>query len=180
MQSWIARIIYAPTVLYQLATRIFTKRRVWDVVDETLVLGAMPLRWDVKKLASMGIKGVINNCAEYSGPQKSYARYNIDQFYLPVIDFTPPKLEEINAALSFIEQHRQRGERVYLHCKAGRGRSATIALCYLITRYQLTPEQAQQRLQAIRPRIVRDLWQREVVQEFFLQQQQESPTLSSI
>lgn len=166
---WLARWLYAPTVAYQLATRLFTQRSVWDRVDETLILGAMPLAWDVKKLASIGIKGVINNCEEYKGPHKTYKRHMIQQLYLPIVDFRPPSLADIQTALAFIEQHRQRGEQVYLHCKAGRGRSATIAICYLIQRYQMPPEQAQTHLQTIRPRIVRDLWKREVIQAFHKQ-----------
>ena len=32
--------------------------------------------------------------------------------------------------------------RVFIHCKAGRGRAATMTLCYLLATTQLTPEQA--------------------------------------
>jgi atypical dual specificity phosphatase len=139
----------------------------------------MPLAWDVRKLASIGIKGVINNCDEYKGPHKTYQRHRIQQLYLPIVDFRPPSLTDIQTALVFIEQHRQRGEQVYLHCKAGRGRSATIALCYLIQRYQIPPEQAQSHLQAIRPRIVHDLWKREVIQAFYQHNQTNPPSTAS-
>jgi len=35
-------------------------------------------------------------------------------------------------AMKFIEEHKKRGERVYVHCKAGHGRAGAIGLCWMM------------------------------------------------
>lgn len=34
--------------------------------------------------------------------------------------------------MDFIKEHKERGEKVYVHCKAGHGRAAAVALCWLM------------------------------------------------
>lgn len=46
-----------------------------------------------------------------------------------------------------------RGESVYVHCKAGRGRSTTIVLCYLCMYHGLTPHEAHLFIKKLRPQI---------------------------
>jgi atypical dual specificity phosphatase len=36
------------------------------------------------------------------------------------------------AAVEFISSFKEKGEKVYIHCKAGHGRAASVALCWLI------------------------------------------------
>ena len=40
-----------------------------------------------------------------------------------------------------------------MHCKAGRGRSTTLVLCYLIRQMQMSPEEAYAFVQAKRPQV---------------------------
>ena len=53
----------------------------------------------------------------------------------------------------FCAEHAQRGELTYVHCKAGRGRSTTLVLCYLIRQMQMSPEEAYAFVQAKRPQV---------------------------
>eukprot|EP00267_Zea_mays_P035433 XP_008671229.2 uncharacterized protein LOC103648558 [Zea mays] len=46
------------------------------------------------------------------------------------------------------------GGTTYVHCKAGRGRSTTIVLCYLIKYRNMTPEAALDHVRSIRPRVL--------------------------
>ena len=109
---------------------------------------------------------MVNTCAEYAGPRRAYASYGIEQLHVPTTDFQPPALEDVVAAVDFMLAHAERRQRVYCHCKAGRGRSATVALCYLIRRYGWSPEEAQRRLSELRPQVVPDLYKRPVVEQF--------------
>lgn len=57
----------------------------------------------------------------------------VEQLKLPTPDFVAsPSQEFINQGVSFILKHRQQQHSVYVHCKAGRTRSATIVACYLM------------------------------------------------
>ena len=54
------------------------------------------------------------------------------QYWLETVDFQPPSLGNIRQSLEVIDQVKTTGNSVYLHCKAGKGRSAVVAACYLI------------------------------------------------
>ncbi len=167
MRHLAIRLLFVPTLLYNLLLeRLAPRRRWWDPVEDHVLLGALPLPWLVDDLAAAGVRAVVNTCIEYGGPTSAYARHGIEQLHTPTLDFTPPRLEDIQRAVEFIEIRRRRGETVYIHCKAGRGRSATVALCWLVAHRGLTPPEAQAHLESVRPHVNRALWRREVVQRF--------------
>lgn len=94
----------------------------------------MPLDDDVSILAQQGVGLVVNMCREYSGPLESYEAYKIVQIRLPTPDVSEVKLEDIQTAIKAIDQFTisHPGKRVFVHCKGGVGRAATIGLCYLM------------------------------------------------
>lgn len=47
-------------------------------------------------------------------------------------DFEVPTDEQIKEGVNFIEQQTRKGKTLYVHCKAGKGRSAIIVACYLL------------------------------------------------
>ena len=42
-----------------------------------------------------------------------------------------PSVASIRSAVKFISRYSERGEKVYVHCKAGHGRSAAVVFCWL-------------------------------------------------
>ncbi len=167
MKHLLVRALFIPSLVYNLLMeRLVAERRWWDAIDEHVLLGALPLPWLVGDMANAGVRAVVNTCVEYGGPVAGYQRHGIEQLRTPTLDFTPPRLEDIERAVTFVEDHRQHGRTVYIHCKAGRGRSATVALCWLVAHRGLTPEQAQAHLEAARPHVDKQLWRRQVVQRF--------------
>lgn len=46
--------------------------------------------------------------------------------------FNAPSLEQLIRGVHFMQETADRGGSVYVHCKAGRTRSATLVACYLI------------------------------------------------
>lgn len=103
-------------------------------VDDTVILGVAPmsLLGHPEQLHKLGVRGVVNMCDEYGGPLSSYTDLGIKQLRLPTIDHLEPSLEAMQEACRFINAHKQRGEKVYVHCKAGHGRAASIALCWML------------------------------------------------
>src|SRR5260221_707583 len=167
MRRMLAHAGYYPWLLWNhVRWKLDPKRPHWDAIDEVVIMGKMPLLRHVPALATLGVRGVVNMCEEYPGPLAAYREAAIEQLHLPTIDFTIPSYEDLVRGAAFIRAHAERGERVYVHCKAGRGRSATLVLCWLIERHGIEPEEAQRRLRAIRPKIVDGLWRREPVQRY--------------
>ncbi|KAI5383158.1 hypothetical protein KIW84_070533 [Lathyrus oleraceus] len=54
----------------------------------------------------------------------------------------------------FITDNATCGKTTYVHCKAGRGRSTTIVLCYLVEYKHMTPAAALEYVRSRRPRVL--------------------------
>tara|TARA_R110002049_G_scaffold27321_2_gene94193 strand:- start:375139 stop:375624 length:486 start_codon:yes stop_codon:yes gene_type:complete len=146
--------------------RVLKVRNWWDRIDPHVIVGAYPFAGDIADLAKEGVRAVVNTCEEYIGPQSEYEEYGIEQLRIPTTDFTHPKLSDVQKAVDFVQEHASKGETVYIHCKAGRARSATIAICWLMKYRDMTLEEAQAELLRWRPHINPRLTQRPVVQQF--------------
>jgi atypical dual specificity phosphatase len=167
-----AKVVFYPTLAWNvLLGRILHVRRWWDRIDPHVIVGAYPFARDVPKMYEDGVRAVVNTCEEYEGPKAEYERLGIEQLRVPTTDFTAPRLEDVARAVEFVQQHVQAGETVYIHCKAGRARSATVAMCWLIKYRHLSPDQAQTLLLKSRPHVHRHLTERPVVQQFAMQAQ---------
>jgi len=172
--SWlvkmVARILCFPSLGFNiLLAWLRPKNNRWyDRVDDHVVIGALPFYWHVQGLhQDYGIRGVINTCEEYSGPVRTYNRFGIRQLHLPIVDYSPPTMEQVVKGVDFIFSFVERDESVLVHCKAGKGRSATMVLCYLIKKQGLTPDKAQALLLQKRPAVNKDLYRRKVVKDFY-------------
>lgn len=167
MRWLIAHLLFIPSYLWNLLLgRVLKIRNWWDEVDEAVILGARPSRRDVERLKKLGVTAVVNTCEEYAGPVEQYAEAGIEQLHVPTIDFTPPTLESVSAAVTFMEERIEKGGILYVHCKAGRGRSATVVLCWLMSAQGMTASEAQAHLLKCRPHVLSRLEQRAVVGEF--------------
>lgn len=166
--NWLkARIVFGPTLAWNyLLGRIIKVRNWWDPVDERVILGAFPFPSDVPRLSALGVRGVVNTCEEYGGPVKQYERFGIEQFRMPTIDFTHPEFDDVCNAVKFIDSKIADDEKVYIHCKAGRGRSATVAICWLMKAKQISAAEAQRWLDEKRPHVNHHLPDRPVVKRF--------------
>ncbi len=167
MSPLAAKWLFGPTLLWNILwARVLRRWNWWDAIDEGLWLGALPLRSDVARLHALGVRAVINLCAETSGPVAAYGALGIEQLHLPTTDFTTPTLDAIERAVAFIAEKKAAREGVYVHCKAGRGRSATVMACWLMHARGVAPAEAQQLLTLKRPQVARNLAGRAVVEAF--------------
>jgi atypical dual specificity phosphatase len=163
----LSRLLFYPTLLWNmLLGRWLGVRHWWDRIDDHVILGALPFASDVPKLAAEGVRAVVNTCEEYAGPVEQYAAAGIRQLRIPTTDFHPPTLADIERAVEFMRESAARGETVYVHCKAGRARSATVVVCWLVATHGLSPAEAQQFVLARRPHVLKTVAEREVVRQF--------------
>ena len=121
-------------------------------VDDHVVLGGLLFPGDVEKLCQEGVRAVISLCAEFDDPVDRLRAAGIEHLHLPTTDMTPPAPGDVARAVAFIGERASRGERVYVHCASGVGRSATVAACWLV-RQGRTPEDALAFLAQVRPAI---------------------------
>ncbi len=165
---WVsARVLFYPTLILNiLMCKVFGLRNWYDRIDEYVILGALPSEDDVPKLKSMGVRAVLNLCEEYSGPEEAYAATGIEHLRLPTVDYSSPSVSTVRRGVCFIEKWVSRRGLIYVHCKAGRGRSATVVLCWLIKAKRITPDEAMDFLSKRRPHVNKKLDKRRVVREF--------------
>uniref|UniRef100_A0A663LWR9 Phosphatidylglycerophosphatase and protein-tyrosine phosphatase 1 n=1 Tax=Athene cunicularia TaxID=194338 RepID=A0A663LWR9_ATHCN len=79
----------------------------------------------------------------------------VEQLRLSTVDLTGvPTLENLRKGVEFILKHRACGNSVYVHCKAGRSRSATLVAAYLIQVHHWSPQEAIEAIAKIRPHIL--------------------------
>lgn len=67
---------------------------------------------------------------------------NVTHLILEGPDHIPLTLDQLEKGIRFIQEQRKLGKKVYIHCKAGRGRSATIVACYLMVEKGMTVQEA--------------------------------------
>lgn len=164
------RILFYPTLLYNvLRNKLQAEFRWWDEVDQFLLLGAVPFPKDVPRLWQLGVQGVVtlNEPYETLVPSSLYQSYGIDHLVIPTRDYLfAPSLVDIRRAVDFIHGNASCGRTTYVHCKAGRGRSTTIILCYLVKYKHMTPAAALEYVRSKRPRVLLAPSQWQAVQNF--------------
>ncbi|XP_078457826.1 phosphatidylglycerophosphatase and protein-tyrosine phosphatase 1-like isoform X1 [Lampetra planeri] len=137
-----ARALFYPTLLYTaLACRVLgpRRRRWFDRVDATVVLGALPLRGLTEQLVKQeNVRGVITMNEPYEtrflcNSLEEWRDAGVEQLTLSTVDFTGvPSPQQLHAGVAFALKYAALGHSVYVHCKAGRSRSATMVAAYLI------------------------------------------------
>ena len=115
----ISKILFYPTFPITVLARL---GNYWNIIDKTVILGCAPMELlgHPQKLHEMGVRGVVNMCSEYSGPS-SYNSVGITQLHLPSVDHYEPSVTQYEEAVAFIQSYHAKGEKVYVHCKAGHG-----------------------------------------------------------
>ncbi|CAI9100480.1 OLC1v1037594C1 [Oldenlandia corymbosa var. corymbosa] len=166
-----ARILFYPTLLYNVFRNKINQAefRWWDEIDQFLLLGAVPFPKDVPRLKQLGVGGVItlNEHYETLVPTTLYRAHGIAHLVIPTRDYLfAPSFVDINRAVDFIHKNASKGETTYVHCKAGRGRSTTVVLCYLVEYKNMTPVSALEYVRSRRPRVLLAPSQWKAVLEF--------------
>lgn len=86
---------------------------------------------DLAWLRAQGI-GAILSLTETPLDAAALAAHGFESLHLPVVDFTPPRPEQLATALAFIDRQAAADRPVVVHCLAGQGRTGCVLAAYLI------------------------------------------------
>lgn len=66
--------------------------------------------------------------------KSAYTRLGILHLRLPTTDHFEPSVRDLVEGVKFIAEHKALGKRVYVHCRAGHGRSAAVVFAWLLSK----------------------------------------------
>jgi protein-tyrosine phosphatase len=127
-----------------------------------LLIGAYPLdQEDVSMLAWMRVRRILNLAREeeYEPGQRQAVEAALEaagicEVRIGLVDFGGLPAAQIESAVALVCGWLDRGELVYVHCRAGWQRSAAIAAASLAVRDGLEPEQALAAVERAKPSAV--------------------------
>jgi protein-tyrosine phosphatase len=128
-------------------------------VGQDLIIGAYPLDADdVAAIAAHDVQRVVNLCRdeEYEYGEReavaaALAAAGIAEERMQLIDYAGISGPDVDRGAGLVNARLDAGERVYLHCRAGWQRSATIAAAVIALREHVDVEEALQRLRERKP-----------------------------
>jgi protein-tyrosine phosphatase len=128
-------------------------------VHPHLIVGAVPLDAnDVQVVADQHVDRVLNLVQDGEYPDGArleveigWSANAIEERRVQVIDFGNLASDVLEAAVSEVDRWLEAGHEVYLHCRAGWQRSATVAAGVIAVREQVDIPEDLSRLQSRKP-----------------------------
>ncbi|CAG5092085.1 Similar to PTPMT1: Phosphatidylglycerophosphatase and protein-tyrosine phosphatase 1 (Drosophila melanogaster) [Cotesia congregata] len=145
-----ARVTFYPTLVYNVFMEKISSRRWWDRIDDTLV--------DEEKVVAVVSMNEDYELKLFSNSAEEWSKNGVQFLQLSTTDiFETPCQEKLEKGVNFINKFRvdeKNPGTVYVHCKAGRTRSATLVGCYLMKRHGWTPSEAVEFMRSKRSHIL--------------------------
>ncbi|OXA40928.1 phosphatidylglycerophosphatase and protein-tyrosine phosphatase 1 [Folsomia candida] len=141
----ISRLTFYPSLFHNVIKAWTSERNWYDRIDENVILGALPFRGMVDELKSEGVTGVVSLNKDFELWMFSHGKEGWEKNQVPFLqletrdNFEAPSQSKLKEGVDFIMKSRG---TIYVHCKAGRTRSATLVACYLMQKNKWTPSQA--------------------------------------
>jgi uncharacterized protein (TIGR01244 family) len=117
-------------------------------VSDKLFRGAQPRKDGLKRLASLGVKTILNLRGEdeiSAAEQQEAKALGLNYYALPMAGLSRPTDEQVAQALAIIN-NADNGV-VFVHCKHGADRTGVVVACYRMSQESRTVEQAQSEAQ---------------------------------
>lgn len=109
--------------------------------DATVLLGGIPLKHHqtIERTKPQAVLSMLEKHEQNakgifftSYTAEDYQKAGIDFKQVSVPDYSGVPVEAIKQGVDFLDEKISEGKSVYVHCKAGRGRSVTVFVCYFI------------------------------------------------
>lgn len=162
MLRTVYRVGFLPSLSYNVVLNKLNVRPWYNRVDERVLIGALPWisikeelieKENVRGVVSMNENFELAWLSRWVASKDHWTSSNVSFLQLQTQDiFETPSQDKLRAGVNFILGTHQDAS-VYVHCKAGRTRSATLVCCYLMKKNNWTPEQAYELLATKRPQL---------------------------
>jgi protein-tyrosine phosphatase len=96
--------------------------------------GSFPIERAEHLAKSLAISAVLDLRLEACDDESVLKRHGLTFLYLPTEDHCAVAQPMLRDGVAFANRHLDRDQRVLIHCEHGIGRSATLALCVLVSR----------------------------------------------
>lgn len=130
--------VFTKYMSYKLITGIW-----WNNIDDNVILGGIPLHnsGHMETLIDEGVSAVLSLVEDFEMKSTIYfhpvtkndwEKNGIRFLQIQVADSYGLQLNEIHQCMDFILDNIKNHRKIYIHCKAGKGRSASVVLCYML------------------------------------------------
>ena len=116
-----------------------------DINNTFLLSGCID---NYNELTERHVATVINCRMEQHDDISELSRRNIAYYWIPFADATAPRRDQIETFLDICNKHT---DRILIHCTLGVGRSAFLAIVYLVMFHRLSLDDALKMLKRKRP-----------------------------
>jgi len=148
------------TLTFNIGAWATTSRDWYNYIDQNVILGAIPFSFLTEKLVSEEKVGAVISLnmpyeRQYiTTTTEQWHDLGVEHFKIDIPDFvSTPSLEHMWQGINLIKSKEQAGLKTYVHCKAGRSRSATLVAAYIIDRYDKSVEESMQFVREQRPHV---------------------------
>lgn len=179
LSAFVSKALFWPTLPITACKRLGA----WStVVDDTVILGGAPFgfaNYPEKLYTEYGVRGVVNLCEEYQGPDRQYRKLGIDHLRLPTVDHFEPQVSDLEKAVAFIQKHRDQGDKVYVHCRAGHGRSAAVVFAWLMSKDPTADLRQMNKELSLLRNVRKSLWKQRNINAFHAKLTGRDPNLNA-
>jgi len=136
-------IFYESSLIYVSLRNLFNPKKYpwWNRIDEGVLLGALPIK-EKDHLETIPAQAILTLLEPFELENRwpfttaisaeEWKESEVETFRIGAVDIEGVKVEDIDQGVEFMRRQILNGRTVYVHCKAGVGRSATVVACYFL------------------------------------------------
>lgn len=170
-----SRTLLYTTLTYNVGAWALTSRNWYNYIDSHVILGALPFSFLKEKLVQEENVGAIISLnmpfeRQYiTTPTEEWRELGVEHFKIDIPDFiSTPTVAQMWEGIELIKAKAEVGQKTYVHCKAGRSRSATMVTAYVMQKYEKNVEEAVQFVTEKRPHVKYTELQLQTLHDFAL------------
>tara|TARA_Y100001960_G_C14011690_1_gene511647 strand:+ start:59 stop:418 length:360 start_codon:yes stop_codon:yes gene_type:complete len=113
-----------PIVFYKWIANFGKSSFDYSNITENILISGEYDENDIFTIQKLGVKCVIDMRSENSFDKSLFESIGINYFNIPVDNFFPPELDQIDNAIQYINSNISDDSKILIHCKEGVGRSS--------------------------------------------------------